>query len=439
MPRAGFAYQVTGNTVVRGGFGMFAGFLGERRGDVIQNGFTQNTNMVLTNDGGLTFLTKLANPFPNGVAEPVGAAAGYQTFLGQGFSFFNQYPEIPITNRWELGFQHARKGYLFEFNYIGNKSNHIELTRNINTLPYQYLSTSRLRDDANNNVMTANIPNPMQNLVPGNTQGTYTGANTSRQTLLSPFPAFGANAINTTENTGYSWYHSAQFTATKRFSKGYTLQGSYTFQKWMQATNLLNAADLRPIEEISDADAPHRFNVSGVWSLPFGRGRKLLSGANGLVDRLVAGWEVSGIWSLQSGFPLQWGNMIYYGDPSGIRRPLGDRSPEAWFNVAGFETATARQLLGNQVRTWPFRFSTLRGPRQNNVDLAILKQTRINEGRSIEFRAEALNLANHPLFPGPNMTVTQAQNANSTGFGQISASTMNNYARRLQLSLRYLF
>jgi hypothetical protein len=207
----------------------------------------------------------------------------------------------------------------------------------------------------------------------------------------------------------------------------------------MQAVNLLNASDAAPIREISDSDAPHRINISGVWSLPFGKGRALLSNANGVVSRLVGGWEISGIWSLQSGFPLAWGNVIYYGNPADIALPLDQRSPEHWFNAANFETVSNRQLLGNQVRTWPFRFSTLRGPRQNNVDLAILKQTHITEGRNIEFRAEALNFANHPYFPGPNMTVTTAQSGNDTGFGQISASTMNNYARRLQLSLRYLF
>ena len=62
----------------------------------------------------------------------------------------------------------------------------------------------------------------------------------------------------------------------------------------------------------------------------------------------------------------------------------------------------------------PFRFSTLRGPRQNNVDLALLKQTRITEGKNIEFRAEALNAANHPYFPNPNMTVTTAQSVKDT-------------------------
>ena len=306
-------------------------------------------------------------------------------------------------------------------------------------MPYQYLSTLRTRDDTYNNLLTASISNPLAGLVPGNSQGIYTGTTTSRQTLLSPFPAFGSNAINVSENTGYSWYHSFQFTASKRFNKGYTIQGSYTYQKWMQAINLLNAADSSPLREISDADAPHRINISSVWSLPFGKGRTFLSQSNGLVSRVVGGWEVSGIWSIQSGFPLAWGNSLYYADPKAILLPADQRSPEHWFNTANFETAAAKQLLGNQVRTWPLRFSTIRGPRQNNVDLALIKQTRISEGKNIEFRAEALNAANHPFFPNPNMTVTAAQSIKDTGFGQISASTQSNYARRLQLAIRFLW
>ena len=66
--------------------------------------------MVLTNDNGLHFLTTLANPFPNGVAEPVGAAAGLQTYLGQGFTYFNQNPKIPVTMRWEASLQRAVQG-----------------------------------------------------------------------------------------------------------------------------------------------------------------------------------------------------------------------------------------------------------------------------------------------------------------------------------------
>jgi hypothetical protein len=439
MPRAGIAYQLDSKTVLRLGSGMFAGFLGQRRGDVQQNGFTQNTNLTLTNDNGLHFLTTLANPFPNGVADATGSAAGLQTYLGQGFTYFNPNPKMPITIRWEAGLQRQFKELLIELNYVGSKSNHLEVTRNINALPRQYLSTLPTRDDTYNNLLTASIPNPLYNLVPGNSQGIYTGTTTSRQTLLSPFPAFGSNAINTTEYTGYSWYHSAQVTATKRFAKGYTVIGSYTFSKWQQAVNLLNASDPAPLREISDSDAPHRINISSVWSLPFGRNRALLHNANGFVSRLVGGWEISGIWSLQSGFALPWGNMIYYGDPANIQLPLDQRTPEHWFNVANFETASAKQLLGNQVRTWPFRFSTLRGPRQNNIDLALIKDTRISEGKDLQFRLEALNAGNHPYFPNPNMTVTTAQTIKDTGFGQISASTQSNYARRLQMALRLVF
>jgi len=77
--------------------------------------------------------------------------------------------------------------------------------------------------------------------------------------------------------------------------------------------------------------------------------------------------------------------------------------------------------------------------RQNNMDLALIKDTFIPEGKCIQFRAEALNAANHPYFPSPNRTVTTAQSVNSTGFGQINASTMDNYAHRIQISLRFVF
>ena len=226
---------------------------------------------------------------------------------------------------------------------------------------------------------------------------------------------------------------------SKRFSKGYTLNGSYTFSKWMQASTLLNPCDLLPVHEISDADSPHRINISGVYNLPFGKGKALLANSNALVSRLVGGWQVSGIWSLQSGFPLAWGNVLYYGNPADILRSLDQRTADNFFNVANFETASAKQLLTNQIRTWPLRFSQLRRQRQNNVDFAIIKDTRITEGKNIQFRAEALNAMNHPYFPSPNMTVTTAQSASGTGFGQINASTQDNYARRLQLTLRFTF
>jgi hypothetical protein len=435
MPRVGLAWQVTPNTVIRTGFGMFAGFLGERRGDVIQSGFSQNTNMVPTTDNGLNFIATLSNPFPNGIQNPVGAANRYQTFLGQGITFFNQNPKVPSVLRWQFGLQRQFKGYVFEFNYVGNKTNHIEISRNLNTLPYQYLSTSKTRDDVWNSYLTANLPNPFFGLQPGNTQSIFTGSNIARSGLLVPYPEFGS--VTSTTYEGYSWYHSAQFTIEKRFSKGYTVMANYTFSKFMQAVNLLNAADPLPVREISDQDVPHRLSLSGIWELPFGKGKPLANVTNPVASRLVSGWQVSGIFTYQSGFPIAWGNLLYYGDPANIALPRDQRSVDHWFNTANFETATARQLLGNQVRTFPLRFTQLRAPNPNNVDFALLKNTYITRGdsrREIQFRAEALNAFNHPLLSSGLVTTPT-----SATFGKISASNQAGYPRRLQLTLKYIF
>jgi outer membrane receptor protein involved in Fe transport len=438
MPRLGLAYQLGSRTVLRSGFGIFYGFLGARRGDVIQSGYSQNTNVVPTTDN-INFIGTLSNPFPNGISEPVGAAAGPQTFLGQTISYFNQNPQPQRVFRWELGLQHQLKGgILLDVNYTGNKTIHIDLNPtgnpnviNTNPLPDRYLCTSPVRDNTCNNYLTGTVPNPFYGLGPaGNTQGTFTNTTIARSTLLTAFPEFGT--INSSVNTGYSWYHSMTVAVEKRFAKGFTASGNYTFSKFMQADELLNPGDKAPLRVISDQDVPHRFSISSVAELPFGLGKPLFSNLNPVASRLVSGWQISGIFGYQVGFPLAWGNVLYYGNPADITKPAGDRSVDSWFNTKGFETATANQLANN-LRTWPLRFSQIRGRNGDNVDLALIKNTRITEGRSIQFRMEALNAFNHPGFPSPQMGPTSAT------FGRITPSNQAGYPRRLQLALKYIF
>jgi hypothetical protein len=218
----------------------------------------------------------------------------------------------------------------------------------------------------------------------------------------------------------------------KRFAKGFMMTGNYTFSKFMQADELLNPADPTPLRVISDQDTPHRFSISSVWELPFGKGKPLFSAANPLVSRIVGGWQLSGIYGYQVGFPLPWGNVLYYGNPANITLPASERTVDHWFNTAGFETATANQLTNN-LRTWPLRFSQIRGRNSNNFDLAFIKNTRITEGKDIQFRLEALNALNHPGFPNPQLGPTSAT------FGRITAANQAGYPRRLQLSLKYIF
>jgi hypothetical protein len=288
-----------------------------------------------------------------------------------------------------------------------------------------------VRDNTCNNYLTGTVPNPFYGLGPaGNTQAIFTNTTIARSGLLVPYPEFGS--VSTSNNQGYSWYHGLVVTLEKRFSKGYSVAGNYTWAKFMQANELLNPADPFPLRVISDQDVPHRFSVSSVWELPFGKNKPLLSSASPIVSRLAGGWQISGIYTYSVSLPLAWGNVLYYSDPKNITLPADQRTVDHWINTAGFETNSSLQLVNN-LRTWPLRFSQIRGRNTNNVDFALIKNTRINEGREIQFRAEALNAFNHPGFPGPVLTPT------TTTFGTIVASNQAGYPRRLQLTLKYIF
>jgi hypothetical protein len=146
--------------VIRGGYGIFYGFLGERRGDVIQTGYSLTTNFVPTIDN-VNFVSTLSNPFPNGILNPVGNSQGLQTNLGNAISFFNQHPETPYNQRWELGIQRELPwGFVVDASYVGNRGTHVEITRNINTTPNQFLSTLPTRDATKIAYLTGNVANP---------------------------------------------------------------------------------------------------------------------------------------------------------------------------------------------------------------------------------------------------------------------------------------
>jgi hypothetical protein len=224
-----------------------------------------------------------------------------------------------------------------------------------------------------------------------------------------------------------------QTSLDKRFSKGYTLNMNYTWSKFMEAASYLNAADPLPTEVISDFDRTHRFTINGIYELPFGKGRPLLSNVNTVGQYIIGGWQVAGVYQYQSGAPIGFGNIFFTGNFDDIDLPSDQRSTDRWFNTnAGFVTASALQPVSN-LRTFPFRLGNVRTHANNNIDLSVIKKTQILEGKNVEFRAEFINAFNHVLFPAPNTAVTQAS------FGRIIASNQANYARRIQMTLKFVF
>lgn len=408
MPRIGIAYQANEKTVIRAGYGIFYGSIGSFRTSANLAGFSQTTPIEATNDNGLTFKTTLANPLPGGLLAPLGATGGLETYLGQNLTYFPTSRKLPYAQRWSIGIQRQLPAsFMVETSYVGNRGTRLPIGRNINALPAQYLSTSPTRDTATINFLSANFPNPFYGLNPQ-----YTSTTISRQGLLLPYPEFGT--ITYQDAAGYSWYHSLQSRVERRFSKGFTLQWAWTWSKAMEATTFLNASDPMPYRSLADIDRGQRFTGSGVWELPFGKGRKFGSHMRRPIEFFAGGWQLSGAWQRQSGQPIGWGNIQITGDPNKLVLPSDQRNADRWFNTDIFERDSTKALASN-TRTFPLRFSNVRFDSQRRWDFSLKKTFTINDRFKMKFRADTFNALNEPVLRGPTTDPT------NSSFGKITA------------------
>ncbi len=423
MPRIGAAYQWNDKTVVRAGYGIFYGNIGAYATTSNLAGFSQSTPMQPSSDNGLTFPVKLSNPLPNGLLAPLGAAGGLSTNLGQAISFYATDRKPPYSQRWSLGFQRQlRSGFVLEATYVGSRATHLGVSRNLNYIPASYLSRLPMRDTATINFLGAQFPSPFFGLNPQ-----YTSSTMARSSLLLPYPEFGN--VTYLDPVGYSWYHSLQAQGEKRFSHGFTLQVAYTWSRAMDATTFLNAQDPRPYESLSSIDRAHRVTGSGIWELPFGKGRHFLAHMPRALDFVAGGWQLSGAFQRQSGQPIDWGQMIIIGDSTKLALASDQRNVDHWFNTAIFDRVSGDQVASN-LRTFPLRFSNVRFDSQRRLDFSINKMFPITERVKMRFRADSFNALNTPVAQGPNTTAT------GSTFGVVSGQEP---PRSFQFSLNLQF
>lgn len=424
LPRIGFALQLAPQTIVRGGYGWFFNTLGVNTSVPLQAGFTQSTPIQASLDNGQTYRATTANPFPTGLIPPAGPSLGLATNLGQSLAPYYYPMKQGYAQRWSLGVQHVLPGsLLLDTSYVANRGTRLDVTRELNATPNEYLSRSPLRDQPAIDYLSRAFPNPFRGTNP------IYGANISRANLLRPYPQFGS--ITQEEPIGYSWFHSLQVRAERRFLQGFTFQLAYTWSKLMEATEFMNPADPMPYESVSAFNRPHRIASTGIWEVPVGRGRKFGSSMPRALDFMVGNWQIGAVVALQAGGPMGFGNAIFIGDIKNIPLPAGERDVDRWFNTdAGFNR-NANQQLASNYRLFPLRFSGISAPGQRSWDFSIVKNFPIGEVFKAQFRADAYNAWNHTNFNAPNTTPT------NTAFGRITSTAGD--ARNWQMSLKVMF
>jgi carboxypeptidase family protein len=430
QPRIGLAFELTPKTVLRGGFAIYSVpfYIDD---DVNQPGFSQPTQIVPTLDGGLTFQATLANPFPNGVADPPGASQGLATSLGRNITFVPLERKNTLSRRFEVSLQRELPGQVVVDLAFVRTVNYDQLVPSItlNPIPRQYLSTLDRRDPAVENFLNAMVKNPFSGLLPGTSNN---GPTIQTFQLLRPYPQFGSVLVQRYD--GASWYNSGQLRIERRFSQGYTLSGAYTYSKLMEAMSLLNSTDTDYERRISNNDYPHRVVISGIYELPVGKGRRFLSGGGRLLDLLVGGYQFQGIYQYQGGRPLAWDFVTYFGDPSELQTNINSNTVGTSgraFDTSGFFSPGVDIRLGNNIRTFPSRLSGFRSQPLSQVDLSMIKNFKFTERTKMQLRLEFFNATNTPQFGAPNLTPTDSN------FGKVTGQV--NLPRNVQVGLRLVF
>ncbi len=487
-PRLGVAYSMNPKTVLRAGYGIFyspnyVSFATNPYGDVVNSAtstfFASNTkglypastlnssDCTLTGTGGLsnTFTCAAVGPFGPELNPPAGrnalpniSAFGLeQTPLNTaGYTVYKP----AYTQQWNLDIQRELPfGIFVDVAYAGAHGVHLQqYNTQIDQIPDSYIQQARaqyLAGGESSVAIAQTLPvgsYPFSTSLPGSLGP---GALIQGQ-LYRPYPQYTGISLAGDPCCG-SGYNSLQVSATKRFTGGGSLLVAYTNAKLISNTDTLTSwlegsgnggvggvqdwNNMKGEYSLSSQDVPQRLVISYVYDLPFGHGQKLMANASGVLDKVISGWGLDGLTTLQRGFPLKISDgtpnlLSSLGLGTGTIRPdvvagcnkAGPRNTAEWFNTACFVSAPA-YAFGDESRVDP----TLRQDGLNNWDFALFKKTYFGpeDKFNLEFRTEFFNIFNRVTFAAPNTTY------GSTSFGVVSSDVGN--PRLIQFGLRFSF
>ena len=438
-PRIGLAYSVNQKTVIRAGYGLFYGvpYAAATR-QFTSSAFQTATPWVSTVDR-IHPNTFYRDPFPTGFVYPPGTSQGLLSAIGLSLSSAQPSTLRTLYNQqWNLSIQRSLAAdMLLQVAYVGNKGTHLAWSGGGGSAGMNMLSPAYSKLG---NQLLQLVDNPFYGVIPS---GPLAQPQIQYGQLLLPFPAWQTVAADGIA-IGNSEYQSLQASFTKRFSKGLSLIAGYTWAKlmtdvsngtWAGGSSVRSYYCVSCEHSPSTYDVPHRFTLSAVGELPFGKGKTFGSGWNKFVDGILGGWQANGILTLASGQPLVFAtaanNSYTFGGgqhPDVVGNPVLDsgKSIYQWFNTAAF-AQPANFTSGNLART----YTGVRMDKTKNLDFSLFKNFAIKERFKIAFRAETFNLTNTPVFGAPGTSI------NGANFGIITGQS--NVPRNLQLALKLSF
>ncbi len=428
-PRFGFAWQPlpdSNRLVVRGGYGVF--YTRPNGNSILQTlsgqPFVSRIGLSGASDAGATFQTPfIANLTPGAWAPRTPTSQQSATLVAENY-------DSPLTQQYNLDVQgQIAPNTVLEVGYVGTKSSRLMESRSLN----QALLTSP--------------PNPINGVTTNTVGNAY---------LRVPYLGFSPTGLTSIETYGASAYNSLQTTLKHQLSHGVQVQVAYTWSKVM--TNVqgsgINAVFAGGSGNSNDPnhraqmwgpaayDRTHRVVLVYLWNIP-----SLTSGVLPL-RKALSNWAFSGVTSIQTGTPLTITDSragSIYGFASTARAQLcpgvnygqlltngstGSRV-NSYFNTAGF---CAAPIIGNGTGYGNSGVGIVRGPSQNNFDLALAKTTHVgglSENGAIEFRSEFFNAFNHVQYSNPGTAYGTAS------FGVIGSTSVA--ARLIQFALKYNF
>lgn len=463
--RAGFAYQLSDRLVMRGGYGRY--YMNPSNNNLRSIGFETETPLVDSLDAGRTPIPNLlSNPFPTGISAPSGASLGASTFVGRDFAHWSSNFKLPSIDQFSFGFQYqTTRNSVLDLSYIGSRTNdhETEIERNIPSA--QFMRQCDALQGGLPSFCNEQVTNPFRGVAAFANTPFFNSATITRYQANRPFPQFNGNLLQQGLNDGKINYHSLQVNYNVRMG-GLVLITNYTWSRMLETWGFNDPFNQVVQKSLYFNDRPHVFKLTGIYDLPFGRGKKFGSGVNGFADKFIGGWKVTSFFQWASGEPAEypgnvlplrdsfnkdinwnqhqvrgWGNCVVRQNDNGSLSAMPystaagcgtDFSKYDWLWVANFspgQTAPGRQT--------PRRIGQLRKHRVPTLDASILKSVRFTESLRAEFGIEAFNAINKYYY-GRNDNFNT--DPNSANFGTIfpSLTSNQNFNPRV-LQLRFKF